>query len=105
MEDITETDDYIFLHITYKGKSEKYILRKGSDGSFYKVEKDNGVLIKTADLYFWPKWYNNERLVNYFSASEILSKRDKITDDNLKEIASSMSDESNPVVVIATLDK
>jgi len=44
-------------------------------------------------------------LANYFSASEILSKRDKITDDNLKEIASSMSDESNPVVVIATLAK
>ena len=105
VEDITETDDYVFLHITYKGKSEKYILRKGSDGSFYKVEKDTGVLIKTADLYFWPKWYNNERLVNYFSASEILSKRDKITDDNLIEIASSMSDESNPVVVIATIDK
>lgn len=105
VEDITETDDYIFLHITYKGKSEKYIIRKGLDDGFYKVEKDNGVLIKTAGLYFWPKWSNDKRLVNYFSASDLLSKSDKIIDENLKEIASLMSEESNPVVVIATKDK
>jgi len=105
VEDVTETDDHIFLHITYKGKSDKYIIRKGLDGGFYKVEKDNGVLIKTAGLYFWPKWSNGESLVDYFSAFDLLSKRDKITDENLKEIVSSMSDESNPVIVIATKDK
>ncbi len=56
-------------------------------------------------IAFTPCYIRDNRLVGYLRAFDIADRRDRITHPDLKTIAAALAEDSNPVLVIATLKK
>jgi hypothetical protein len=56
-------------------------------------------------VVFTPAYIRDNRLVGYVSALDIVDNADGITDPELKKIAETIKEESNPVIVIVELKK
>jgi hypothetical protein len=94
LKDVTENSKYLFVTIFYRGKDEKYVIDK-SAGNSYSVEE------KPQSVNFWPKWgYERDILIDFVRAEELIENQDKVSDEQLKTIISTLHEESNPVIVI-----
>jgi hypothetical protein len=56
-------------------------------------------------ITFWPLYVRDNRLVGYMRTLDIVDNAARITNPQLKALAATLKEDSNPVVVIATLKK
>jgi hypothetical protein len=63
----------------------------------------NGLFID--GIGFTPMYIRDNRLVGYMNAIDIVDNADAITNPDLKAVADNMNEDSNPVIVVATLKR
>jgi hypothetical protein len=103
---ITETPDYIYVTIAYKGKSENYIICKNSGNIFQPDDKQKGIYIKDTGRYFWPLWTTGiDKLISYYSADFLLEYKEQFLDSRLNTVISKISEDSNPVIVLVKIKR
>ena len=56
-------------------------------------------------IKFTPCYIRDNRLVGYIQAIDIVDSADLLTNPDLKAIAATLDEDSNPVIVVATLKK
>ncbi len=99
LNDITETEDYIFATVMYKRKEKRYIIHKTS-GKNYSTAEDKKITLKKSGIDVWPLWYEKNTLIDFFQPAYLLENINNITDENLKKITHGLTEESNPVVIL-----
>lgn len=105
---IIETNRYMFINSRYKSNKHLFLYDKKL-GELTKLIGDGFVNDMFSSVAFWPKYTNdNQELISVYQADFILdlmqTNRDIATKNSkFQEIASQLSPEDNPVVVIAKL--
>jgi hypothetical protein len=59
----------------------------------------------TSGVKFTPMYIHDNRLVGYMQALDIVDNTDAITNPDLKALAATLKEDSNPVIVVAKLKK
>jgi hypothetical protein len=92
LNDVCENNNYVFATISYKGENEKYVINKKSGKSYFIDKKQD---------FVWPQW-SDERgvLISYIQANILVKNKDQISDIKLKDVASKMKEEDNPIVIL-----
>lgn len=100
IDDITESNDFIFVDLSNCGNSEKYVINK-SEVITYRVDNNNaGLFIKESGHYFWPLWLYSGTLISFLNADELIERSNQVKNPVLTKIISSLNEESNPILVI-----
>jgi hypothetical protein len=80
--------------------------RKIGNGGFFAtggIENKPGLFI--GGVVFSPCYIRDNQLVGYMQPLDIVDNLERITDPKLKEIANSVEEDSNPIIVVAELKK
>lgn len=105
--DVMEDDRYVFA-VTAKiapAYQSIYIFdKKDSYRGFLAVGPKSNMLFLDG-IAFKPMYIRENRLVGCIQAFDIADNRDKITHPDLKAVAAAITEDSNPVIVVATLKK
>jgi hypothetical protein len=101
IHDISETTDYIFVDILFKGEKEQYIINKKTD-EYYNVK--SGIAVKDTGIDIWPYWINNnDILITYFYATDLIHNEKIGKNLELNKIMAQLNEESNPVLMLVKL--
>jgi hypothetical protein len=105
---LLESDGYLFVEAReYVTDATVQLVFERSDpaGGFSAVgpQRQNGLFID--GIGFTPMYIRDNRLVGYMNAIDIVDNADAITNPDLKAIADGITEDSNPVIVVATLKK
>ncbi|MDR2912829.1 MAG: 6-bladed beta-propeller [Alistipes sp.] len=102
---IFESDRYLFVP-THKYKDDadvQLVFDRASGNGFSAVGEDGEVGLFLGGVRFVPCYIRDNRLVGYMQALDIVDNRDRITQPELKVLAATLKEESNPVIVVAKL--
>ncbi len=92
---------------SFPGLARSYLVfdRREGFGGFSAVGPDGGAGLFVGGLAFTPMYIRDNRLVGYMQALDIVDNADAITNPDLKALAATLREDSNPVIVVATLKK
>ena len=79
--------------------------RKKPAGGLSTLGPDGGAGLFVGGIAFTPSYIRDNRLVGYMQAIDIVDNAEAITDPQLKALAATLKEDSNPVIVVATLKK
>lgn len=65
IQDITESNDFIFIDLSNCGKSEKYVMSKSEEVAYKVDNNDAGLFIQAGRHYFWPLWQYSGKLMDH----------------------------------------
>lgn len=105
VEDITESNDFIFINLSNCGKSEKYVINKSENVTYRVDNNDAGIFIKESGHYFWPLWFCSGKLVSFLNADDLIQRVGQVKNPILSNIISSLNEDSNPILVISQKTK
>jgi hypothetical protein len=77
--------------------------KRDSSGGFMVVGADGKPGILVGGVAFRPMYIRDNRLVGYMQAIDIVDNAAAITNSDLKTLAATLREDSNPVIVVATL--
>lgn len=100
VEDVTESNDFLFVNLSNCGRSEKYVISKSEQVTYRVENNDAGLFIKEGGHYFWPLWLYSGKLISFLNADDLIQKASLVKNPVLSNIISSLNEESNPVLVI-----
>jgi hypothetical protein len=103
---ILEGDRYIFVKVAGNGglsDAQLVIDRDDPSKSFSAVGPDGEPKLFVGGIAITPLYIRDDRLVGYVQALDLVDNAAKITDPELSRVAASLKEDSNPVIVIATL--
>lgn len=108
MDGMYEGDSYVIIRARggMFGEVKYLVFDRGylSDG-FLAVGPDGTPGIFIDGIAFTPMYVRDNRLVGYMQAIDILDNASTITDPELKNLTTTMKEDSNPVIVIAKFKK
>ena len=102
-----EGDRYLFFEVRGHegfGQIPLIVDRREPDSGFSASGADKGRLL-SGGIIFTPMYVRDNRLVGYMQAIDIVDNTENITDPQLKALAATLKEDSNPVIVVATLKK
>ncbi len=79
--------------------------KRDPSGGFAAVGPDGKPGLFLDGIAFSPQYIRDNRLVGYIRALDIADNRDAITNPKLKALAATLKEDSNPVIVVARLNK
>jgi hypothetical protein len=99
------SDKYTIVATFGGTPSQKTLIVDNADpkGGFYSTEADGEAGLFIGGIKFAPQYIRDNRLVGYMQAIDIVDNADAITNPDLKALAATLREDSNPVLVIATL--
>jgi hypothetical protein len=103
-----EADKYIVANLHNGLGSDGYVVfdRATAVGGGFSTEGPDGAPGLFIDgVKFAPMFVRDNRLVGYVNALDLVDGAESITRPDLKELAASLKEESNPVIVVVTLKK
>ena len=113
VNDILEGDRFIIVRTLSSdgnpggGISEYLVFDKNDSfrGFIATTTDNNNRELSVGGLIFTPCYIRDNRLVGYIQAIDIVDNAATITNPDLKAIATTLDEDSNPVIVVATLKK
>lgn len=108
VDNVWEGDRYIIVTANNRqGQPLRRLIFERSDpsGGFSATGPSGRTGLFVGGVAFTPCYIRDNRLVGYMQALDIVEGTDDITDPDLKTIAAAMQEDSNPVIVVATLKK
>jgi hypothetical protein len=110
IDDIYDWGKYIIVRvvgITIESYALSYLVLDRDDphGGFTAVASDGKQGLFLDGIAFTPCYIRDNRLVGYIQAFDIVDNAAAITNPDLKAIAATLKEDSNPVIVVATLKR
>jgi hypothetical protein len=108
VNDIIEGDKYVIVSIMEIAvNSPKYLIFDKDDSlsGFKAVGADVEVGMLVGGIPCWIYSVRDNRLIGWMQALDIVDNADAITNPSLKALAATLREDSNPVLVVATLKK
>ncbi len=105
---LIESERYIFLasRRTRDGEAVQIVLDKTAPGGGLTAVGPRGEAgLFLGGVKFTPMYVRDGRLVGWMSAIDIVDNAAAITNPNLRALAAGLREDSNPVIVVATLKK
>jgi hypothetical protein len=106
IEQIYDGDRYVVVEAGALGALNYLVFDKCnlSEGSM-EIEADGALKPFIGGIKFTPQYIRDNRLVGYIQAFDIVNNAETITNIDLKALAATLQEDSNPVIVVATLKK
>lgn len=109
VDDIYDGDSYMIIIMSngFMGASGISIIfdKRDPSGGFSAVGPDGKPGLFVDGIKFTPSYIRDNRLVGYMQALDIVDNADAITNPDLKALAATLKEDSNPVIVVAKLKK
>jgi hypothetical protein len=106
--EIIDDDRYVFVTTSEIGEQDIYYHifdRNNSFGGLTALGPDGEAGLFLGGIKFAAMYIRDNRLVGYMQAIDIVDNAAAITDPELKALAATLREDSNPVIVVATLKK
>jgi hypothetical protein len=99
-----ESDEYVIVRINHNPGYEYLVFERSNiPGGFSAVGPDGKPGIFIGGIAFTPMYVRDNRLVGYMQAIDIVDNAASITNPDLKLLAATLKEDSNPVIVVAKL--
>ena len=85
-----------FLYDKTNGTARKIRKFEGSNYQGFTNDIDNGIP-------FWPVAVTSDKMYSFMSADVFIKEAEKSNSQKMKDVAATLTEESNPVIVVATL--